>query len=80
MDPTTHCQLRVEGLERGGEKVKLSPLFRKERRQEKQPLGKSRVIMSGAGQRFTLESPKQPFFRKFPLQNLANCALGVGTG
>lgn len=54
-------------MERGGEKVKFSLLFQKARRQEKQPLGKSRVVMSGVGQCFVLESHKQPFFRKFPL-------------
>ena len=47
--------------------VKLSSLFKKARGQERQPLGKSRVITSSVGQCFILEFHKQPFFQRFPL-------------
>lgn len=42
--------------------VKLSSLLKAARGQERQPLGKSRVITSSVGQCFILEFHKQPFF------------------
>lgn len=58
-------------------KVKLSSLFKKARGQERQPLGKSRVVMRTVGKCFILEFHKQPFFQRLPLGNMANFAVGA---